>query len=414
MAGWLEQRLHLSRLHRGVLRKAFPVHHSFFLGEIALFSLVILVVTGVFLSLNYEASSRLVSVGGHKVPAAYGSILFIDTLPLGALLRSAHHWAAHLMIIAIVLHLLRVLLTGAYQRPREVNWIIGLCLLGLTVMAAFTGYALADDAFAVTATRIGYGIASAIPWIGGWIAEVIFGGTYPTAHSLPRLLAIHITWIPVLLGSLVVVHLLVMYLQKHTQPGYARRVAPGRILGVPLWPQQAAMMAALFLMCLGVVLLVAGAFGAHPVQAFGPPGVSTPAVKPDWYFLWVYGLLELIPSTWQFDLLGAHLTPEFFGGILIPGIIGLGALLLPLVRPRATPLRYAESPLHHPRRTGGVLAVVAFFAIASLAGYHHELGWPRGLLWALLVGVPIVVFAGTSGLLRWRGRGRPAGDEPGG
>lgn len=397
---WLDDRLDLARFKKEYLRKIFPVHHTFFLGEIALFSLIILVLTGAFLSFNYEGSSRLVEVAGAKVPAAYGSVLFIDQLPLGALIRSTHHWAAHLLVISAFLHLLRIFLTGSYKRPREVNWIVGLGLLTVSIVAAFTGYALPDDAFSVTATKIGSGIASAVPWFGEWLSEVLFGGSYPTTHSVPRLLVVHVLWLPLIIGLLVAVHLVVMIKQKHTQPRYAARVAPWRILGVPLWPQQTAMMGALFLICLGTLLLVAGTFIAHPVQAYGPPTVSTPEVKPDWYFLWIYGILQITPSSWRFTFLGGEFGPEFFGALLIPGLVGLTALLVPFFSPAATRLRYAENPWHHPARTGAAAALLIFFGVASLAGFHAELGLARWLLWALLVAGPVIAFAATWWILR--------------
>lgn len=167
MYRWLDERLDLRGLYHKVLRKAFPVHHSFFLGEITLFAFVVLVLTGVFLTLNYEPSIREVRLAdGRTVPAAYASVLYIDSLPFGAVIRSLHHWSAHVMIAAAFLHMLRILLSGAYKKPRELNYLVGLGLLGLTVVTAFTGYALPYDNYAVTATRIGYGIAHSIPWIG--------------------------------------------------------------------------------------------------------------------------------------------------------------------------------------------------------------------------------------------------------
>ncbi len=201
MYKWLDERLDLTGLYQKVLRKAFPVHHSFFLGEITLFAFVVLVLTGIFLTLNFEPSIREVKLpDGRTVPAAYGSILYIDSLPFGAVIRSLHHWSAHVMIAAAFLHMLRILLTGAYKKPRELNYLVGLGLLGLAVVTAFTGYALPYDNYAVTATRIGYGIAASIPWIGGTLAEVMFGGEFPgSAKSIPRLFSLHVLWLPLLL-----------------------------------------------------------------------------------------------------------------------------------------------------------------------------------------------------------------------
>ena len=276
MVKWLDERLALSRFYDKFLRKAFPVHHSFFLGEMTLFAFATLVVTGIFLSINFEPSIRLVEVGAQQVPAAYASVQFIDTLPFGRVIRSIHHWSANIMVAAAFLHMLRILLTGAYKKPREINWLIGIALLGFSIFAAFTGYSLPFDAFSATATKIGYGIASSLPLIGHWLAGAFFGGEFPTEHSLPRLNALHILWLPVLLFVLIMGHVLIMYLQKHTQPKYAERIAPGKILGVPFYPQQALIMAILFSLYVGVVTILAALFIAHPVEAFGPPDRSRP------------------------------------------------------------------------------------------------------------------------------------------
>lgn len=350
MYRWLDERLDLRGLYHKVLRKAFPVHHSFFLGEITLFAFVVLVLTGVFLTLNYEPSIREVRLAdGRTVPAAYASVLYIDSLPFGAVIRSLHHWSAHVMIAAAFLHMLRILLSGAYKKPRELNYLVGLGLLGLTVVTAFTGYALPYDNYAVTATRIGYGIAHSIPWIGGALADLMFAGEFPGSEkSIPRLFSLHVLWLPLGLMALIGLHLAIMIKQKHTQPRYAERVAPGKILGVPMYPQQMVMMLILFALYVGILTIIAGAFLAHPVEAFGPPTPQTPQVKPDWYFLWLYGLLQIIPSSWEFRLFGATIGPEFIGGVVVPGILGLVAVLLPFVDTRKDKMRYMELPRSTP------------------------------------------------------------------
>ncbi len=250
---------------------------------------------------------------------------------------------------------------------------MGLGLLGLAVVTAFTGYALPYDNYAVTATRIGYGIAGSIPWIGATLAEVMFGGEFPgSARSIPRLYSLHVLWLPLLLMALIGLHLVIMVKQKHTQPPYAQRVAPGKILGVPMYPQQMVMMLVLFALYVGLMTMIAGAFLAHPIEAFGPPTPNTPAVKPDWYFLWIYGILQLIPSSWEFRLLGATIGPEFIGGALVPGVLALIGLLLPFVDTRKDKMRYMELPSEHPVRTSAILALLVFFLMASLAGYKID------------------------------------------
>jgi len=405
---WFEERLALSRLQRKYGRKAFPVHHSYYLGELALAAFVTLVLTGVFLSFNYQPSSTLVRVAQQDVPTAYASILFIDSLPFGPVIRSIHHWSADVMIAAAFLHLLRILLTGAYKKPREINWLVGLALLGLSLVAVFTGYALLDDAFAVTATKIGYGIAESMPWAGAWIAQVFFGGVYPTADSLPRLYPIHVLWFPLMIMGLIGLHLLVMVKQKHTQPPYAEQIAPRRILGVPLAPYQLLSSAVLYFLYLGTVSIIAGALIAHPVQAFGPPGVTTPSVKPEWYFLWVYGVLQLIPSTWVIRLpWGGSVGPEFIGGVLAPVFLAIVAVALPFVDTRRNTLRYMELPSEHPWRTGCTVGLLTFFLAGTLAGYRDDLPLSTAWLWALVIGAPVLVTVVAALVLRRAYAGPP-------
>ncbi len=397
---WWERRLDVARFREKYFLKVFPVHYSFFLGEIALVSFVILVVTGIFLAVNYEPSMRIVQFAGQGVPAAYASVVRIDTLPFGQVIRGVHHWSAHIFIAAVFLHLLRHLLTGSYKNPRELNWWLGLTLLGLAVVTAFTGYALPFDAFAVVATKIGYGIAGAVPWAGAWIANVLFGGDYPTVYSLNRLYPAHILFMPLLIMGAITVHLLLVVKQHHTQPSYAERVAPGKILGVPMVPSQALLVATLLFIYLAVVVVLAGAIDAHPLTAFGPPSESTPAVKPDWYFLWVYGILELIPAGWHFTVLGGSFGPEFWGGIVAPGLVAVVLLAVPLLDRSETRVRYLELPSQHPFRSGLTMGLLSFFFVASAAGFHDSLGVPAWVFRVLLFLLPTVVTAAVYGLLR--------------
>lgn len=424
MYQWLDERLDISRLNNKLLRKAFPVHHTFFLGEITLFAFVVLILTGIFLTLNYEPSTRLIKVDGYTDPvqAAYASILYIDSLPFGAVIRSTHHWSAHIMIFAAFLHLLRILLSGAYKKPRELNWILGILMLALTIVVAFTGYALPYDNYAVTATRIGHGIAQSLPWIGTAVAQIMFGGDFPGSdRTLPRLFSLHVLWLPLALLGLVGAHLAIMVKQKHTQPRYAEKVAPGKILGVPAFPQQATMAGVLFLVYVAVVTFIAGAFLAHPVEAFGPLSANTPAVKPDWYFLWIYGLLKIIPSNFVFTIPlfnGGRFGPEFWGGVVIPSILLVGAMLIPFfsVTKNGEKQRYLELPSQKPVRTSLTIAGLMFLIVTTLTGYIGDTGmeWLTiGRAWLLIVIVPVVTYFVSYAIMRavwghtWRQGPRP-------
>jgi cytochrome b-561 len=413
MIKWLDDRLYLSRFQKKFLRKAFPVHNTFYLGEIALFSFVILVLTGIFLSINFEPSTRIVEVNGQELPAAYASVQFIDSLPFGKVIRSMHHWSAHIMVAAAFLHLLRVLVTGSYKRPREINWILGILLLAMSIVAAFTGYALPYDAFSAAAANIGFQIGSSIPLIGPWIANVVFGGVFPTELSLPRLNALHILWIPLVIGGLLAAHMVIMVLQKHTQPKYAEKVAPGKILGVPMWPQQLLTMAIVFSVLTGSVAILSAVFIANPIEVYGPPRAAMVEMKPDWFLLWVYGFLQLIPTGWGFTLWGVRVGPQFLG-LVVPIAVVVYSLVFPLIGASRTNVPYLELPSRHPWRTGSAVGVLGFFMAATLAAYKNDLGLGTAFLWIVIIVTPLVFTVVTALLIQAatrRSRGRSAPDS---
>ena len=393
LLGWLDERLHVERLYQKYLRKAFPVHSTFFLGEIALFAFVVLIFTGVYLAFLYEPSIAEVEIEGTRLPAAYGSVVMLDRIPAAHLIRQIHHWSAHIMIVALVLHLGRIFFTGAYKKPRELNWIVGLGLLGLTIFAAFVGYLLPYDQFSVTATGIGYNIALSVPWVGEYLADLVFAGKFPGSSLIPRFYGYHIMLLPLLLLGGIGIHLLLLVKQKHTEPPAARAHSTGgRLIGMPLWPQQAVIMVVLLLVLGGAVTLLGTLFPVHPVEYYGPPSPETPAVKPDWYLLWVYGALRLVPGWMEVHVLGATIGSEAIGGIILPGLVGLALLLVPwLDRTNREKLDYLEPPTWRPARLGWGIGLVALLGVFTLAAYDQELGLSTGSLRLAMVIVPLGV-----------------------
>ena len=402
---WFDDRLALDRFRAKYLGKPFPVHSTFFFGEIALFCFVVLVGTGLYLALFYEPSAALVAVDGARLPAAYASTLAIDAHPFGALMRRIHHWAAHLMIASVLLHLLRVYFTASYKRPREANWVLGLGLLGMTIAASFAGYLLPYDQFSVTATAIGYGIARSVPWIGATLADYVFAGQFPSPETVPRFFAYHVVLAPLALSALVALHLVIVLKQKHTEfsASASPDAAEGKwIRGIPLWPEQTALMGVLFLVIVAVAAALAAFLPVHPSAYFGPPAPATPDVKPDWYLLWVYGALRLIPGTLSVRVLGATIGPEAIGAMLVPGILSLIVVLVPWIDRTPSTLYYAESPTAGPRRLGLGLAVLVLFLALSLAGFGTELGLGVPALWAITVVAPVATALGARAYARRR------------
>src|SRR5215216_296552 len=393
---WLDERLGIEAFYQKYGRKVFPVHSTFFFGEMAMFAFVILVLTGIYLALIYVPSNAEVDLNGQTVPQAYASVQLIESIPVGNLFRSVHHWAAHVMVASIFLHSLRIYFTGTYRKPREVNWAIGIVLLGLTLMAGFVGYALPYDSYAVTATGIGYSIARSVPWVGGVAAELFFGGAFPTLGSVPRLYTIHVFVVPALIALVVSVHLLIVIKQKHTQPGYARKLAePGKVLGVPLWPYQALLAGQLLMLMFGVLFLLSAVVPPHPLKDFGPPGPTTPEVKPDWYLLWIYGFLKIVPSWTEFRFLGTTFSPNFYGGLLFPTLVFGLMTFAPWIdqtnRRVIGRFEYLEPPRQTPIRLSLGIALLSMIGTLFLAAYYDELRMSLGEIWAIVLVVPVLV-----------------------
>src|SRR5216684_5070283 len=400
--GWLEERLQLSALQAKYGRKAFPVHSTFFLGEMAAISFLILVVTGIYLGLIYTPSITEITVGGLKLPEAFASVQLIESIPAANLIRNVHHWAAHVMIATLLLHAFRVYFTGTYRKPREITWVLGVVLLGMTLAAGFVGYALPWDAFAVTATGIGFGLARSIPLVGHLLSDLFFGGAFPSLGSLPRLYTIHVVVIPLTIVGVMSLHLLLVLKQKHSMPGYARKLAePDNVLGISLWPYHALLAGQLVFLMLGGLSLLAAFVPVHPLTAYGPPTPETPAVKPDWYLLWIFGFLKLIPAGFGLTLGPLTIGPEFVGGVLFPaGVFGALTLVPWLDRTNRRALRrfeYMEPPPQAPLRLALGVGALTFVGTLLFASYYDQVGLTLGQIWLLVLSVPLGLGAAVFG-----------------
>ena len=406
MNQWLDERLNISRLNDKFLRKAFPVHHTYFLGEITLFSLIVLLLTGVFLALSYEPSTRLVPSFTDKtinVPAAYNSILMINFMPFGDMLRRIHHWSANLMVAASILHMMRIYFTGSFKKPREINWWIGMLLLVFTIITAVTGYSLPYDNFAKTTLGVVVGIVASVPWIGDWLAQAAFGGKFAldNAAMIPRVYGYHIMLLPAILLGLTGAHLLIMIKQKHTQPQYAKRIAYKKIVGVPLSTQQTPIALMLAFLMAGIVILFATYIPVHPVEVYGPASDNPVAnIKPDWYLLWIFGILEMIPASAKFTILGGEFGPEFIGGIVIATLVLLVMLAVPVFDQSKENLYYSENPTDHPKRLAAGIAFFGLLIVWSVAGYKNDFQWPVMPFYVLSVVVPLVLYFVTIAIVR--------------
>jgi ubiquinol-cytochrome c reductase cytochrome b subunit len=377
---WLDERLGTTTFARAAVRKVFPDHWSFLLGEIALFCLVVLIFTGIFLSFFFTPDTRQIiydgpyaPLHGEQVSAAFDSAMRLSfEVRAGLVMRQTHHWAALVFVAAIVVHLCRIFFTGAFRRPREVNWVIGVVMLLLAMAEGLTGYSLPDDLLSGVGLRITYSVVLAIPVIGTWVAYLLFGGEFPPPDLISRFFVFHIFLIPAILIALVGVHLFILVLQKHTQfPG------PGRternVVGRRFWPQASFKSVSLLLLTAAVLAALGGLAQINPVWQYGPydpANVSSPA-QPDWYLAWADGLLRL-GGPWSFKIFGYTVSENFWPAILFPGI-AFGVLTLwPWVERRLTGDRAEHHLLDRPRdapaRTATGVAGLLLFFIPFLEG----------------------------------------------
>jgi ubiquinol-cytochrome c reductase cytochrome b subunit len=351
------------------------------LGEIAMYAFVALLGTGIWIALQFDASDvRVVyrgafgSLDGRGMSSAYASTLRLSSsIPLGLLMRQAHHWAALIFVCAIVCHLFRIFFTGAFRKPRDLNWIIGMTMLIAAMAEGFTGYSLPDDLLSGTGLRIAHSIVISIPLIGTWLAFLLFGGKYPSDLITGRLFTVHVFLIPGLIIAALIAHLAVVWHQKHTQFRGPRRTEQN-VVGSALWPNYTVKSIGLGFGVFAVIALLGGAAQINPIWLYGPydPWTVASPAQPDWYVGWLDGALRLAPA-WDIHLPGGHVIPSvFLPGVLLP-IVGFGLLYAwPSVERAVT----KDDREHHfldllyeaPWRTGTGVALFAWAGILLFAG----------------------------------------------
>ena len=408
-----DQRLGGAGFIRRNLNKIFPDHWSFMLGEIALYSFIVILLTGVYLTLWFNPSMTEVVYDGSYAPLkgvtmseSFASALHISfDVRGGLLIRQIHHMAALFFTAAIALHMLRVFFTGAFRKPREMNWVIGVVLFVLAVAAGFSGYSLPDDLLSGTGLRIAQGIMQASPVIGTWMSFLLFDGEFPGTAFLPRLYGVHILLVPGLILALVTAHLMMVWYQKHTQfPG------PGRtndnVVGYPLMPIYMAKAGGFFFVVFGAIVALSGLVQINPIWAYGPyvPDQVTAGSQPDWYVGFLDGALRLMPN-WELSFWGITLSLN----IMIPAMIFPVVLLAVVIAyPWLERLATRDDSEHHlldrPRnaatRTALGAAFVSFYALLMIGGGNDVLAYNfhlsiNTMIWVLRFAifiVPVIVF----------------------
>ncbi|KMO75025.1 cytochrome b [Mycolicibacterium chlorophenolicum] len=375
----IDSRYHPSAAVRRQLNKVFPTHWSFLLGEIAMYSFIVLLLTGVWLTLFFDPSMSHVVYDGVYQPLrgvgmsrAYETALDISFEIRGGLfVRQVHHWAALLFAASIMVHLARIFFTGAFRRPREANWVIGSLLLILAMFEGFFGYSLPDDLLSGTGIRAALsGITMGIPIVGTWMHWALFGGDFPGEILIPRLYALHILLIPGIILALIGVHLALVWFQKHTQfPG------PGRtetnVVGVRVMPVFAVKSGAFFAVTVGILGLMGGLLQINPIWVLGPykPSQVSAGSQPDFYMMWTDGLIRLWPA-WEFYPFG-HTIPQ---GVWVA--VGMGLVFMLLIAYPFLEKKFSGDDAHHnllqrprdaPTRTAIGAAAIALYIVLTFA-----------------------------------------------
>ncbi len=380
---FVDERTSAAPLMRKALRYLFPDHWSFLLGEVALYSFMVLIATGIYLALFYDPSTAKTVYHGSYTPLdgqmmsmAYKSVLALSLNDkAGLLIRQTHHWAADVFLVSIVMHLMRVFFTGAFRKPRELTWIVGLVLLFTALLEGYLGYSLVDDLLSGMGLAIGYGVGLSLPLVGGPLVLAIFGAPFPgKAEFFSRMYIAHVLLMPALLATLIAVHLALIAARHHTQFRESKRTTERRLVGVPMFPGQVPRSMALLFFVAGILFLLGGLVQINPIWQWGPfePWIGTNGAQPDWYLGWLIGALRLMPS---FDVAIGHVTlipNPFWGGALFPLVV-LGVLgAFPWLERRLTGDRgvhnLADRPRDAPNRTAFGVAFLTWVFLVFVFG----------------------------------------------
>ncbi|GAB3689882.1 cytochrome bc1 complex cytochrome b subunit [Saccharopolyspora tripterygii] len=412
-ADGLDQRFRAAPGIRRQLNKVFPTNWGFLLGEIALYSFIVLLLTGTYLAFFFDPSmsevvydGRFANLRGVEMSRAFESTLDISFEVRGGLFaRQLHHWGALIFMAAIVAHMFRIFFTGAFRRPRETNWLIGISLFVLGMFEGFIGYSLPDDLLSGTGLRIASGILLSIPVIGTWLHWLLFGAEFPGTEIIQRFYLFHIFLLPGIILALVAVHLAIVWYQKHTQYPGPRRTE-SNVIGVRIMPAFAVKATGFFLIVTGVLAVMSGIFQINGIWNFGPYVASqvSSASQPDWYMMWTDGMGRLWPP-WEVYLGPFTIPAPFFPLILGMGLVFTIAAIYPMLERKLSGddahHNLLQRPRDNPVRTSLGAMAIAFFVVVLISGMNDVVAFQFGLslnmmTWAgriaLLVAPPLAYY----------------------
>jgi ubiquinol-cytochrome c reductase cytochrome b subunit len=380
---FVDERTGAAPLMRKALRYLFPDHWSFLLGEVALYAFVVLVGTGIFLSLFFEPSLAQTVYDGSYEPLrgaemshAYRSAVELSfDVKAGLLFRQTHHWAADVFVAAIVAHLLRIFFTGAFRKPRELTYLIGLAMLFLALLEGYLGYSMVDDLLSGMGLAIGYGAALSVPLFGGNLALLIWGDPYPGDPSFESRMYIgHVLLFPAILGLLIGLHLALVAARHHTQFRRVPAQTDQVLVGVPAFPGQAPRSLGLMCAVAAVLFGLGGLVQINPIWLWGPyeTALGTNGAQPDWYLGWLIGGLRLVPG---FDVVIGNRTVvpnPFWGGVLFPLVVVAVLAAWPWLERRLRGDRDVHNLLDRPRdaplRTAFGMGFLSWVFLVFFAG----------------------------------------------
>ncbi|MEV6064570.1 cytochrome bc1 complex cytochrome b subunit [Nocardia asteroides] len=379
-ANEMDERYRAAAFVKRSINKVFPTHWSFLLGEIALYAFIILLLSGIYLTLFFDPSMAHVTYDGAYQPLrgvgmsrAYETALNISFEVRGGLfVRQVHHWAALLFAASIIIHLFRIFFTGAFRKPREANWVIGSLLLILAMFEGFFGYSLPDDLLSGTGLRAAFGgITMGLPVIGTWMHWLIFGGDFPGDIIIPRLYIAHVLLLPGIILALIGAHVALVWYQKHTQfPGPGR--TENNVVGARIVPVFAADQGAFFAFTLGIVAIMGGILQINPIWNLGPynPSQVSAGSQPDFYMMWTDGLARLMPP-WELYL-GRYTVPAVVWVALTMGLVFTLLIAYPWIEKRLTGDHTAhhnllQRPRDVPVRTAIGAMAITFYVVLTLS-----------------------------------------------
>jgi cytochrome b6 len=349
---WLDERLDLSGIRHFIAEKGVPVHTQkiwYYLGGMTLFLLGVQISTGILLLLYYRPSAT----------EAYESVQFIVTqVQFGWLIRNIHSWSANLLVALAFAHFFSVFFLKSYRKPRELTWVTGVLLLFLMLGFGFSGYLLPWNELSFFATKVGTGIAGAVPFIGHFTLRLLRGGDDVTGATLSRFYGLHVAMLPMLTTALVAVHLLFVQRQGMSVPiKIEKRLKPGeRLPQMPFFPNYILRDVLAWYVVIAVLVVLAAFYPWELGKKADPFAVVPAGIRPEWYFLATFHTLKLLPS----HLLG-------FEGERV-GVVGFGLVAVVLV---LVPFLDRRASRGESSRAFTVLAVLGLVYLVSFTIIGH-------------------------------------------